>query len=299
MPRYDSQRKILQTLTPIVDRSWEIYRALIADGWSSLSPRIEFERSFCEEATLAIWEKSTIERQKFWVCTPNIRYGVWGPAIESPHFAELRKRRDQELGRTFDRNSDPRWLEELDPCTRRMARYAFEHRDEYHALSEQMKTRIGEERSIEITRHGAKFVSKSDPFSLSAASIDIFSAVTSDLGFSPLDNSALASECVFTKVLHEGWSLCLNASASWYVGVAEGDVSLLLSLQRRPQKRPLRDCDPNSYLLIEYANLVYMFDFTYRRYSSIQELKTVSNARAALLKLVLGDIERALLGALL
>jgi hypothetical protein len=122
---------------------------------------------------------------------------------------------------------------------------------------------------------------------------------TRPMGFSSDPERSTASGAVFSKEMTEGWDLCLSPEPLvWYPGRKDGQAGVILSVQAKRHRKPVRQAKWDQLLIVEYAKLIRHFDSQYKNFASLDELEAILIARTFLLSLVLEDIEAALLTGL-
>lgn len=293
---YAAQQAILTSLTPLAEQSEKWERALQECGWISWSPLSALEQSFSQsDAEASEWRTVTNEITKVRICTPNIRYGIYGPPYASQILEDRRKIRDRDLGHSYSSKTDPVWLKELDPCRQRMERFRVENPGEYSAKLGAAKLVQEEFRISEADRHGeANRFSSVKPADISECYRDIMDQHAKFIGFE-FDKKRSVRRAVYSRQLTGDWHLCLSPEPlAWHVGINEGDVLPLLSLQNQVLKGSLRAASAGSYTLVEYDKLVCHFELAYRVFKGAVELNVILKARLFLLGSILSQLERLL-----
>lgn len=296
---YDLQQSALSALLPLVEGSWQLLDAMVKKGWSRVLPRLRFDESFGTGDEISEHRQIVIEEQKFRVATPNIRYHVGGAPFVSPFLRELQLGRSQQLGHSFDAQTEPRWKRYPDICARRKERLAYEHPAEFNARFRGVEAKEQEciEAEVSSLRDHCAYPFHGEEASPDRCYLELLTRYATPLGFQFDQLRSGESGAVFSKLLFDKWRLCLSPEPLvWYAGRSEGEIRLVLSVQAGPLRHPLRAGPFTDFLVVEYAEFIRYFEFLHRRFRTVDELEANVAASLALLELVLNPIEASLIG---
>jgi hypothetical protein len=298
-----SQRRVLAELLALGERHWEFVATLQQAGWDLVNPRLAFEASFGEsEEQRSELRRYVVESTKVSLANPNIRFRLpEGEPYSTEYLDRLRRQRDEQFKSNLAPGQRPLWMNELDPCLRRMAQLRSADRAEFSRRFELVRAEEKLRRVNEIARHASglsrEFGSELDrPARFYQA---VMERETRPLGFTSDILRSTSTYAVFSKELLDGWDLCLSPEPlAWFPGRKDGQAVIVLSLQAKRHNSPVARAKWDQVLIVEHTKLVRHFDTLYKDFASLDELEAVLMARMYFLSLVIKDIEAGLLASL-
>jgi hypothetical protein len=298
-----SQRRVLAELLALGERHWEFVATLQQAGWDVVNPRLDFEASFCEgEEQRSELRRYVVESTKVSLANPNIRLRLpEGEPAKSEYLEQLRRRRDEQFKSDLASGQRPLWMNELDPCLRRMAQLRYADRAEFSRRFEPVKAEEKLRRVHEIARHASGLSKEFDgeldrPARFYQA---VMERETRPLGFTSDPQRSTSTYIVFSKELLDGWDLCLSPEPlAWFPGSNDGQAVTVLSVQAKRHRKPIARAKWDHVLIVEHTNLVRHFDSLYKNFASLDELEAILMARMYFLSLIIKDAEAHLLAGL-
>ncbi|NPU68287.1 hypothetical protein HL667_25025 [Bradyrhizobium sp. 83012] len=296
----NSQRRVLVELLALGERHWEFVATLQQAGWDVVDPRLDFEVSFAEsEEERSEFRRYVVESTKISLANPNIRFRLpEGEPHSTEYMDHLRRRRDEQFKSSLAPGQRPLWMNELDPCLRRMEQLRYADRAVFSRRFESVQAEEKQRRVHETARHASgmsrEFSGELDrPARFYRA---VMERETRPLGFTSDAGRSTSDRAVLSKELIDGWDLCLSPEPlAWFPGRNDGQAVTILSLQDQHHRKPVERAKWDQVLIVEHTKLVRHFDHLYTRFASLDELEVILMARMYLLSLVIKDIEAGLL----